>query len=72
MTPSKKEKKVGKKGKPGKESEGSPEAGDAPHDNTVAPETIIKPRKAVSLPASSLCTHSVLVRSCSNNYILHA
>ncbi|KAK2180558.1 hypothetical protein NP493_438g02012 [Ridgeia piscesae] len=46
MTPSKKEKKVGKKGKPGKESEGSPEAGDAPHDNTVTPETIIKPRKA--------------------------
>ena len=54
MTPSKKEKKVGKKGKPGKESEGSPEAGDAPHDNTVTPETIIKPRKAVSVPASDL------------------
>lgn len=56
MTPSKVSKKVGKKGKAGgKESvtsEGSPEAGDAPHDNTAATETIMKPRKAVSHTAS--------------------
>ena len=67
MTPSKKEKKVAekdkKKGKSGsKECEGSPEAGDAPHDNTVAPETIIKPRKPVSQTASFiLCSYKILL-----------